>query len=240
MFNFKTMKSRITALYVLLLFTGMQLVVAQTSQKRDVSAFSEISLRVSANVHLQQGSTQSVEVKGKEESLQKLITEVNDRKLVIKFPNDSYFNKWNPGPIDVYITVPQIDGLSISGSGSITSEGKIESRILDLAISGSGDIKLGDLRAEKVSSALSGSGNIHLTGNQNAADLKIMISGSGNVKGIDFPVENVDIKISGSGNCWVNSVKKLTVRLAGSGNVVYRGNPSIDSNIAGSGKVKEE
>ena len=234
------MKSRITALYVLLLFTGMQLVVAQTSQKRDVSAFSEISLRVSANVHLQQGSTQSVEVKGKEESLQKLITEVNDRKLVIKFPNDSYFNKWNPGPIDVYITVPQIDGLSISGSGSITSEGKIESRILDLAISGSGDIKLGDLRAEKVSSALSGSGNIHLTGNQNAADLKIMISGSGNVKGIDFPVENVDIKISGSGNCWVNSVKKLTVRLAGSGNVVYRGNPSIDSNIAGSGKVKEE
>ena len=234
------MKSRITTLFVLLLFTSLQLTIAQTSQKRDVSAFSEISLRVSANVHLQQGGTQSVEVKGKEESLKKLITEVNDRKLVIRFPNETFFNKWNPGPIDVYITVLQVDGLSVSGSGSITSEGKIESRILDLAISGSGDIKLSDLKAEKVSSALSGSGNIHLSGTQNAVNLKIAISGSGNVKGIDFPVDNVDIKISGSGNCWVNSVKKLTVRLAGSGNVVYRGNPSIDSNIAGSGKVKEE
>ena len=234
------MKSRITTLFVLLLFASFQLTFAQTSQKRDVSAFSEISLRVSANVHLQQGSTQSVEVKGKEESLKKLITEVNDRKLVIRFPNETFFNKWNPGPIDIYITVPQIDGLSISGSGSITSEGKIESRILDLAISGSGDIKLGDLKAEKVSSALSGSGNIHLSGSQNAVNLKIAISGSGNVKGIDFPADNVDIKISGSGNCWVNSIKKLTVHLAGSGNVVYRGNPTIDSSIAGSGKVKEE
>ncbi|MEI6143565.1 MAG: head GIN domain-containing protein [Mariniphaga sp.] len=234
------MKSRITTLFVLLLFTCFQLTIAQTSQKRDVSAFSEISLRISANVHLQQGGNQSVEVKGKEETLKKLITEVNDRKLVIRFPNETFFNKWNPGTIDIYITVPQIDGLSVSGSGSITSEGKIESRILDLAISGSGDIKLGDLKAEKVSSALSGSGNIHLSGSQNAVNLKIAISGSGNVKGIDFPADNVDIKISGSGNCWINSIKKLTVRLAGSGNVVYRGNPSIDSNIAGSGKVKEE
>jgi hypothetical protein len=240
MFNSIIMKSRIFSLLALFLFAGLQLVNAQTSQKRDLSAFSEISLRVGANVHLQQGSTQSVEVKGKEESLQKLIMEVNDRKLVIRFPSETFFNKWNPGPIDVYITVPQVDELTISGSGSIISEGKIDSRILDLAISGSGDIKLGDLKAEKVMSALSGSGNIHLTGNQNSVDLKIAISGSGNVKAIGFPVDNVDIKISGSGNCWVNPVKKLTVRLAGSGNVVYRGNPSIDSNIAGSGKVKEE
>ena len=234
------MKSRITTLFIFLLFAGLQLVIAQTSQKRDLSAFSQISLRISANVHLQQGNTQSVEVKGKEEALQKLITEVNDRKLVIRFPSETFFNRWNPGPMDIYVTVPQIDGLSISGSGSITTEGKIDSRILDLAISGSGDIKLGELKAEKVSSALSGSGNIHLTGSGNATEMKIVISGSGNVKAIGFPVDNVEVKISGSGNCWVNSIKKLDVRLAGSGNVVYRGNPAIDSSIAGSGKVKEE
>ena len=234
------MKSRITTLFVLLLFIGLQLAMSQTTQKRDLSAFSQISLRISANVHLQQGNTQSVEVKGKEDALQKLITEVNDRKLVIRFPNETFFNKWNPGPIDIYITVPQVDGLTISGSGSITSEGKIDSRILNLVISGSGDIKLGDLKAEKVSSALSGSGNIYLSGKGNAAEMKVSISGSGNVKAIDFPVDNVDVRISGSGNCWVNSTKKLDVKLAGSGNVVYRGNPSINSSIAGSGKVKEE
>jgi len=233
------MKSRLITLIAILVITGTQLLVAQTSQKREVSAFTEISLRIGANVHLKQGE-QSIEVKCSESTLAKLITEVSDRKLVIRYPNDSWFSKWNPGPVDIYITMPQIDALVISGSGSIFSDGKIESRILDATISGSGDIKLADLKAEKVSATLSGSGNIHLFGKQNATELKAAISGSGNVKAIEFPADNVYIKIAGSGNCWVNCTKSLVVKLAGSGNVVYRGNPSVDSSIAGSGKVKEE
>jgi hypothetical protein len=234
------MKSGIITLFFVFIFSGANLLFAQTSQMREVSAFTEISLRIGANIHLKQGNTQSVEVKGKETTLEKLITEVNDRKLVIRYPNDSWFSKWSPGTVEIYVTIPQIDGLTISGSGSIVSDEKIESRILNLTISGSGDIKLSDLKSEKVLLTLSGSGNIHLFGKQNAAELKAIISGSGNVKAIEFPSDNVDVKISGSGNCWVNASKNLLVRLAGSGNVIYRGNPLIDSSIAGSGKVKEE
>ena len=234
------MKSRLITLIAILVITGTQLLVAQTSQKREVTAFTEISLRIGADVHLKQGNTQSVEVKGKEATLDKLITEVKGRTLVIRYPNDSWFSKWNPGTVDIYVTMPQIDALAISGSGSIFSDGKIESRILDATISGSGDIKMADLIAEKVSATLSGSGNIHLFGKQNANELKATISGSGNVKAIEFPAESVTVKIVGSGNCWVNSTKNLVVKLAGSGNVVYRGNPSVESSIAGSGKVKEE
>ena len=227
-------------MFLFFIVSGTQLVVAQKSQMREVSAFTEISLRIGANIQLKQGNTQSVELKGEEATLEKLITEVIDRKLVIRYPGDSWFSNWNPGPVDVYITIPQIDVLTVSGSGSIVSEEKIESRILELTVSGSGDIKIADLKAEKVLTTISGSGNIHLFGKQNAADLKAIISGSGNVKAIDFPSDKVDVKISGSGNCWVNSTKNLIVRLAGSGNVIYRGNPLIDSSIAGSGKVKEE
>jgi len=239
-FNFKDMKSRFISLITILIFAGTQLIFAQTNQKREVSAFTEISLKIGANVHLKQGNIQSVEVSGSEATLEKLITEVNDRKLVIRYPTDTWFKKWNSGPVDIYITIPQIDALVVSGSGTIVSEGKIESRILDLTVSGSGDIKLPEIKGDKVSAIISGSGNIHLFGKQNAGELKVAISGSGNVKAIEFPSDNVDIKISGSGNCWVNATKKLFVRLAGSGNVIYRGNPSIDSSVAGSGKVKEE
>ena len=234
------MKSRLIALMVVLVIAGTQMLVAQTSQTREVSAFTEISLRIGANVHLKQGNTQSIEVKGKDATIAKLITEVSDRKLVIRYPNDSWFTKWNPGIVDVYVTMPQIDGLAISGSGSITSEGMIESRILDLMVSGSGDVKLTDLKAEKVSATLSGSGNINIFGKHNATEFKGVISGSGNIKASDFPADNVDVKIVGSGNCRVNSVKKLFVRLAGSGNVYYRGNPAVDSSVAGSGVVREE
>jgi hypothetical protein len=234
------MKTKFIALFTALLIVGIHPIIAQTSQKREVSAFTEISLKIGANIHLKQGSTQSVEVKANENTLSKLITEVKDRKLVVRYPSDSWFSKWNPGPVEINITIPQIDGLVISGSGSIVSDAKIESRILNLTISGSGDIKLGNLSAEKVTAVISGSGNITISGTQNAADLKATISGSGNIKALDFPANNVDVKIAGSGNCKVNSVKNLVARLAGSGNIIYRGNPLIDSSIAGSGKLIEE
>jgi hypothetical protein len=234
------MKSRLISLITILIFAGANLLIAQTNQKREVPAFTEISLKIGAKVHLKQGNTQSVEVSGNEITLGKLITEVNNRKLVIRYPSDAWLSKWKPGSVDIYITIPQIDALIISGSGTIVSDEKIESRILDLTVSGSGDIKLPELKGDRISAIISGSGNIHLSGKQNAGELKVIISGSGNVKAIEFPADNVDVKISGSGNCWANSVKKLFVRLAGSGSVVYRGNPSIDSSVAGSGKVRAE
>jgi hypothetical protein len=233
------MKSGFIKLVILLFFAGSQMVVAQKSQTREVSAFTEISLRVGANVHLKMGNSQFVEVKGDEATLAKLITEVSNRALVIKYPADSWFSNWKPGRVDIYVTIPQIDGLTISGSGSIVSEDKIESRILNLLISGSGDIKLSELKSEKVIASLSGSGNVHLSGSK-AAEFKATISGSGNVKAIDFPAANVDVKISGSGNCWVNAEKNLVARLAGSGNIIYRGAPLVDSGIVGSGSVKKE
>jgi len=234
------MKSKFITLAAIILFAGSQLLIAQTSQNRSVSAFTEISLKIDANIHLTQGNTQSVEVKGNGETLNRLITEVNDRKLVIKYPSDTWFKKWNPGRVDIYVTIPQIDALTISGSGSIESKEKINSRILSLILSGSGDINLPDLIAEKVSVALSGSGNVKLSGDATAAELKVAISGSGNVKATDFPANDVSVKIGGSGNSWVNSVKNLVVKLAGSGNVVYKGNPLVDSTILGSGNVRKE
>ena len=234
------MKSKFITLLAIILFVGSQLLNAQTSQTRTVSAFTEISLKIDANIHLKQGNTQAVEVKGNGETLNRLITEVNNRKLVIKFPGDTWFTKWDPGRIDIFITIPQIDELTVSGSGSIDSKGMIHSRILNLILSGSGDMDLADLNAEKVSVVLSGSGNVKLSGSAAAAEFKVTISGSGNVKASDFPANDVNVKIGGSGSCWVNSLKNLVAKLAGSGNVVYKGNPFIDSTILGSGNVRKQ
>jgi Putative auto-transporter adhesin, head GIN domain len=215
-------------------------VFAQTTQTRTLSAFTEISLKIGANIHLRQGDTQLVEVKGEEGTLKKLITEVSNRKLIVKYPSDTWFNKWNPGKVDLYITMPQIDELLILGSGSITANEKIDSRILNLIISGSGDIKLSELNSSKVSAAISGSGNIQLSGKIPAAEFKAVVSGSGNVNAIDFPANDVNVKIGGSGNCMVDAVKNLVARLAGSGNVIYRGQPLVDTAILGTGIVKKE
>lgn len=220
----------------------MGLFMASTVQAedeiRDVSSFSEISLRIPATVHLEQGSPQSVRIEAKQSTLEDIITEVNGSKLIIRFPGKSIFQRnYKPGKIDIYITVPDVNGLGVSGSGDILAD-EIKARIIDLAVSGSGNIEIDDLTSDKVKGAISGSGNIQIEGDGVANELSVSISGSGNFKAEEFEAEDVTVSTSGSGNCTVRSNGSVKARIAGSGSVYYKGNPTVDASVAGSGRVK--
>ena len=233
------MRTKLATAIILIAFilTGIQ--VQAEEQTRKVDPFTEISLRIGAKVHLEQGAKQNLEIVAKSSTLDEIITEVKDGKLIIRFPNKDYFWKtFQPGEITIYITTPEINGLGISGSGDIIAENEIKTKILDLGVSGSGNIRLSELSAERVKSSISGSGDIVLAGKEAAQDLSVAISGSGNFKGMNFSADDVSIKVAGSGNVDIEANKNLFVRLAGSGNVTYKGRPMIDQSIAGSGKVR--
>ena len=209
------------------------------SEERTVNAFTEIALRIPAKLHIEQGKKQSIEIIAKSSTLEEIITEIKGKELVIRFPKKNYFWKdFKPGEIQIFITIPEIDALSLSGSGDIIGDGDIESRILNLTVSGSGDIYLPDLKAERLKTVISGSGDIEVGGNGDAQDLSINISGSGDFKGIDFKTADVNVRVAGSGNVNVHAEENLNVRVAGSGNVRYKGNPRIDKSVAGSGTVR--
>lgn len=232
------MKTKLIAVITIMVFV-MSMTAKADNQSRKVESFSEISLRVPAHLHLKQGNEQSIKIDAKSSTLDELITEVKGRELIIRFTTKNYIWKnFNPGKIDIYITVPEVDKLGLSGSGDIVSDGPIKSRILDLAVSGSGDITLDDLTSDRVKANISGSGDISVSGNDHAEDLSVNISGSGDFKGINFKVDDVNVRIAGSGDVGVYAEKHLTARIAGSGDVTYKGNPMIDSSTAGSGKVK--
>jgi hypothetical protein len=234
------MKTKLfTVLIILASFFITNRVVAE-EQKRDVSPFSGISLRISGTVYIEQGSPQQVVIEAKPSTLEKIITEVKDEKLAIKFENhDNFWRNFNPGEIVIHITVPKIDDLGVSGSGDIVAKNGIKSENIVLSISGSGNIKLSDLKAEKVKASISGSGDIIINDGGVAENLSISIAGSGNVKAGGFEAKDVKVKVSGSGNSTVFATDNLDVRVAGSGDVYYSGTPSIDSSVAGSGSVKK-
>ena len=233
------MKTKLTAAFILLVFSLTGIQVRAEEQTRKVDPFTEISLRIGAKVHLEQGAKTNLEIVAKPSTLDEIITEVKDGKLIIRFPNKDFFWKtFQPGDITINITTPEIKGLGISGSGDIIAEDQIKTKTLDMAVSGSGNIRLSDLSAERVKSAISGSGDIVLAGKIAARDLSVAISGSGNFKGLDYSADDVTIKIAGSGNVGIEANKNLYIRTAGSGNVTYKGKPLIDQSIAGSGIVK--
>ena len=210
------------------------------NEQRNVPAFSEISFRISGTIHLIQGNKQSVEIVAQSSTLEDIITEVKGRQLIIRLPVRNIFTQnYNSGKIDIYITVPEVQVLSVSGSGNIIAEEKISSRIIDLAVSGSGNIVLNDLDAERVKTAISGSGYVMINGNGIADELIVAISGSGNVKAESFEAKNLNVSIAGSGNCSAVSNGSLKISIFGSGNVYYRGNPSLETSVTGSGKISK-
>ncbi|MFY9151868.1 MAG: head GIN domain-containing protein [Prolixibacteraceae bacterium] len=233
------MKTKFASLLILFTFFLAVIQVQAEEQNRKVDPFNEISLRVGAKLHLEQGPKQNLEIVAKPSTMEEIITEVKDGKLIIRFPNKNYlWNTFNPGEIIIYVTTPEVNGLGVSGSGDIIAEDEIKTKIIDLAVSGSGNIKLSELTAERTKATISGSGNIILAGQTAAQDLSVNISGSGNFKGMNYSSDDVTVKVSGSGNVETEAIKNLYVRLAGSGNVTYKGRPLVDQSIAGSGKVR--
>lgn len=228
------MKKGILFLMGVFLFWGLN-TQAQEKSYNNLAEFSRIGVGVPADVFVTQSSNQSVRIESNQSNLDKIELEVKDKKLVIKSKRN---NTRYSGKIKIYISMPQIEALSLAGSGSITTQGKVTSENIALSIAGSGNISSNSLEAESVKVAIAGSGSINLSGTGIANSLKASISGSGEVHAKDFKAKNIKTAISGSADCYVSATEALKVSLSGSGNVYYLGNPLIDAHISGSGKVK--
>src|SRR5436189_10474 len=85
---------------------------------------------------------------------------------------------------------------------------------LSLAISGSGDIKVGTLTAGKVIAAISGSGDIVVAGK--ADSLEGSIAGSGDLRARDLEVADAKVSIAGSGDAAIWTRSNLSVSIVGS------------------------
>lgn len=197
----------------------------------DLDNFNKLVLTNNAKVYLRQGSTQSVEVEAQENIIDNLVTDVSDRTWKIRF--DQSVRRYDG--MKVYITIPTLEGIRLSGSGSIIGENKFTGLDeLGVSISGSGDINL-EIEANTVDTHISGSGDIRLAGRTN--NHGISISGSGEVEAYNLSSANCKVRISGSGDCEVEVQEDLEVRISGSGDVNYKGRPRVSSRISGSGDI---
>ncbi|MEM6379317.1 MAG: head GIN domain-containing protein [Bacteroidota bacterium] len=196
----------------------------------DINEFDGLSLQIAASVFITQGTEFEVRAEGQENIIRELELDVRDRFWEIEFDRCVR----NADDLRIYITMPAITELQISGSGDIFGENVFVTDDLFLRISGSGDMNLG-LDADDVNMTISGSGRMRLEGT--ADDLSIQISGSGDIFAFDLASSSANVNIRGSGDAEVAVESALDVRISGSGDVFYKGNPVIDSSISGSGEV---
>ncbi len=204
-----------------------------TAQTRAVSGFNSVRVVGGMDVVLASGSSNSVKVEADENLLPYILTDVEGSTLVVR-PKQGY--SLNSSQIKVYATVPALEGVAISGSGTVTSGAQLAStNKVDVHVSGSGDVKL-ELDAPAVSTKIDGSGNIIIGGR--TRDLESAISGSGETHCFNLQSENSKVSIAGSGSAEVFASKSLDVHISGSGDVAYKGTPTVNQHIAGSGSVR--
>ena len=246
---------RILSICIALLLTTTAL-FAQNRETRNVSTFTKIAFRTPGKAYVKQGSPQKVEIEGSVEMLEKIKTKVEDGKLSIG-PEESWSNwSWkSDDKVTVYITVATIEGLSVSGSGDLIVETKVNASDLNLNVSGSGSLKV-DAKAENVIANVSGSGDMELRGSYKSFESDI--SGSGEIVmdaavtgATDFEIsgsgkvmakgksQSVRARISGSGKVLAAELEteKCDVRISGSGGVEINVINELDARISGSGSV---
>lgn len=204
-------------------------------ETRSVKDFSRISFGIAGNLYINIGPSFKVELEGDKSVLENVETVVSGDKLVIKTEN---FRWNNQDKVDVYITLPELKGLGVSGSGRAEIRDPVKTGSLGLSVSGSGKLYTTDVRVSSLECSISGSGDIIFGGSGTAGKAEIGISGSGSYTGEALKIESAEISISGSGNCSCSVSGSLEASVSGSGNITYTGNPKIDARVSGSGKVR--
>jgi Putative auto-transporter adhesin, head GIN domain len=178
---------------------------------RAVSGFTKIELSGSGDVTIDQTGTESLTIEAGEKVLPHLTSDVTADTLEL---GTRGVVLTRGGPIRYHVTVKDLTGLSVSGSGTMTA------------------LKLS---TDAFESDISGSGTITVSGT--AADQRLTISGSGTYDAGGLAGTTLHADISGSGNAMVNVSDTIDVSVSGSGSLTYQGDPVVHQDISGSGRV---
>lgn len=207
------------------------------SDKRDVHDFSKIFFMGNGNLYVQQGDHEIVQIIAEESLIPYIYTEVSEGTLTIGEKSLGWLLSLKSfEPYNVYITVKEIEEVTLAGKGILTSKDAIKSNQLSLNVSGSGNVDFA-VDVEKLVSNIAGTANYHLKGK--AAEQEIRISGKGTYQAFKLLGERADIDIRGFGNVQVNIQESLNASISGKGTVTYMGHPKVTQKIRGFGKVEE-
>jgi carbon monoxide dehydrogenase subunit G len=248
--------SLIALLAILLAFVPQEDVMAETvTEERNVSGFHALSIAGPGRVVIHRGAREKLVVEASEEELARLVTEVVDGVLRIHRRSGNWrFH----GPIRIDLTYVVLDGLDLSGSADVETDGitalsfqvnisgssnvtvaGFELESLVVGVSGSGDLEVRELAAENLEVTVSGSGDVEARGTVDVAS--ISVRGSGSVALEALQSRDARVTVSGSGNVQVWATERLEATINGSGDVSYRGEPRVvESDVSGSGRLSPD
>ncbi len=226
-----------------------------SSEDRSVQDFTRVELRSIGNLTISQGDVEALTVKADDNLLTYITTDVVAGTLEIGTKQDTNINPTQT--IEYHLTVKSLSSVVLSGFGNIDAD-KLSSDTLQVKLTGSGDIHIGEVTGENLNLNLTGFGNVNIDSAE-VSKPALDLSGSGDIKVGALQASALALTISGFGNATVTgTTSSETIKLTGSGNfhggdlqseeasVVISGfgnatvwaNNDLDLRVTGSGNVE--
>ncbi len=208
----------------------------RVSEARAVSQFARIDVRASVRVDVYEGRTMHVVVTN---DAGRVTTRVENGTLVVELEDESrcagICAVGETGDAHVDVDVPQLDGVTIEGSGDVYVDGASKRSAVNLVIHGSGDLHYA-ASGGIVTCAIEGSGDMFLRGE---GELRASVAGSGDIDARAFVAHGASVDIDGSGDVSADLHGSARVHISWPGGTLrYSGDatfPELD--VSGSGTV---
>ena len=181
-------------------------------QKRQISPFTSISTEGVFEIEVTCQKDPSLEIEGDDNVLELVTSEVGGNVLRLKNTKNYSTNE----PVRVKITVPKLEGLSVSGAGRV-------------------EVK--DVKSEKFEIDSNGAPNITVAGDTNVIDIDS--NGAGRIDTHNLRASKAVVDSKGVSRIDLDVKDQLDVTVSGPSSVFYRGDPVVNKTIHGPGKVEK-
>jgi Putative auto-transporter adhesin, head GIN domain len=181
-------------------------------QKRQISPFTSISTEGVFEIEVTCQKDPSLEIEGDDNVLELITSDVGGNVLRLKNTK----NYSTSEPVRVKITVPNLEGLTVSGAGRI-------------------EIK--DVKNEKFEIDSNGAPTITVAGDTNVVDIDS--NGAGKIDTHNLRAAKAVVDSKGVSRIDLDVKDQLDVTISGPSSVIYRGDPVVNKTIHGPGKVEK-
>ena len=209
------------------------------SRSYQVGDFQQIEVAGPYDVQIRTGANPGVTANGSEKLLERTVVEVRGDKLLIRPERQKgwfEFGWSNGGKAKFSVTVPQLSGAAIAGSGDIQID-KVRGDRFEGSVAGSGGLNVGQIDVQSLKLAIAGSGGVK-AGSGQAQSIGLEIAGSGDIDARGVQAQTADVSVAGSGNVAAHASGTANVEIMGSGDVEVTGGAKCKITKAGSGDVR--
>ena len=180
-------------------------------QKRDIGSFTSISTEGAFTIEVTCQKEPSLEIEGDDNVLEFVKAEVNSN--VLRLSNTKGYSVSEP--IKLKISVPKLEGLSVSGAGKVDIKGLNNDRF-----------------------EIDSQGAPVIIASGTTKSINIDSSGAGQIDTHNLRASRAAVDVKGAASVEVDVAEQLDVTISGPSSVIYRGDPVVNKTINGPGKVE--